>query len=142
MNSTKQAKIRRFYSLLDKTGLKESKDDLLENYNATSVTVLSDTDLDELINYLNKRLEFGNLKDYQWAIFNKENQQHMYLLSLCIQFGWTSWNEARQRNVADLGRLGNWIKKYSAVKKPLIAQTKEDLQSTLYQFEQMVVKQY
>lgn len=54
-----------------------------------------------------------------WAFFNKDNEQHKYILSLLIQMGW-SQQHPKYGEVADMARLSNFLKsKKSPVPKPL-----------------------
>lgn len=108
---------------------------IVAGYGAKSTKELSEEALDELIQWLN-----GNGKDYRFALFDNRNQQHRYLLSLCQQFGWVVYDERRGRMLADLNRLGSWIRNRGHVKKPLKDQTTKEVSKTIYQFEQMLDK--
>ncbi|MCF8327165.1 MAG: hypothetical protein K9I29_02640 [Bacteroidales bacterium] len=110
---------------------------IVSGYGVKSTKELSEDALDELIAWLN-----GNGKDYRFALFDNTNQQHRYLLSLCQQFGWVVFDEHRGRTIADLNRLGSWIRSRGHVKKPLRKQNVEELSTTIYQFEQMVKKHF
>ncbi len=72
------------------------------------------------------KLRFGNCTWAHYALFNKENKQHMRLISECMAAGWTKWHNNKQ--VADLERLGRWIGDgYCPVNKPLMNMTSLDL---------------
>lgn len=44
-----------------------------------------------------------------WAVFDKENQKHKYILSLLMQLGWSKAHD-KYGTVADLSRLSNFLK--------------------------------
>jgi hypothetical protein len=135
-------KIQRFHAMLDKCKLKEQKRNILNGQGVESTKDLSEMQLDGLIAWLNSMLQWSEFKDHQFATFDMSNKSHMYLLSLCQEYGWTVWNEKMQREVSDLNKLGAWIRKCSAVKKPLLQQDNADVRKTIYQFAQMVKKHF
>jgi hypothetical protein len=138
-------RIKIFHALLNKEGLMERKADILAGEGVESTKQLSISQMDGLIEWLNglgKNQDYSGLKDHQWALFNIDNRQHRYILSLCQQLGWQIWNTKYDRFVADLDHLGKWLKIYSNVKKPLMKQTRNELERTVYQFEQMVEKHF
>lgn len=139
---TNAKKIQRFHALLHRANLMQQKRNILNGYGVESTKDLSDFELDGLIAWLEGETKWGSLKDYQWALFDKNNQQHKYLLHLCQEFGWTVFDERRGRTVADLNRLGKWMRNRSKVRKPLKQQNTKDLHVTIYQFEQMVKKHF
>jgi hypothetical protein len=59
-----------------------------------------------------------------WAKFDKKNERHKYILSLCIQYGW--WKKSGKYNrIADLDKLNAWMHSdRNPVKKAL-----EDMES-------------
>lgn len=72
-----------------------------------------------------------------WAVFNKDNQQHRYILSLCIQMGWSVTSE-RYGEVADLNRLSNWLKSnLSPIVKPLKDMEPNELSKIVSALESM-----
>ena len=76
---------------------------------------------------------------HHWALFNKDNKQHKYILSLAIQIGWTTIYKGRVQ--ADLTKLGTWLNSpKSAVRKRIKEMTKEELQLTIFQLEQILAK--
>lgn len=80
--------------------------------------------------------------DYQWGQFDKFNGQHSYVLSLCIQLGWST-NHPRYGYVADLNRLSDWLKgSRSPVQKPLRSMTKEECSKVISALEQMTIKKH
>lgn len=80
--------------------------------------------------------------DYDWAHFDKFNAQHAYLLSLCIQAGWTI-RHAKYGYVANLKRLSDWLKSERCpVRKPLKSMSKQETSKVIYAFEQVVKTKY
>lgn len=135
-------KVQRFHALLDKCNLKDQKTNILNGQGVESTLDLSEKQLDGLNWWLESQLKYVELKDYQFATFNLSNKQHKYILSLCQEYGWTVYDEKRKRTIADLNKLGKWIRHSSQCKKPLQQQTTKELQTTVYAFEQMVKKHF
>ena len=134
---------RRIYGKLDGLGLKDDKENIVWNFTAGRTSHLSEMDEEELFSLLEKLGGYINNSDnLTFARFDKSNKQHMYLLSMCMQLGWSVYNNSVNRNVADLVRLGRWIKNFGAIKKPLLEQSKQELQKTVYQMEQMLAKHF
>lgn len=131
-----------FHALLHHCNLMDQKANILTGQGVESTKDLTLVQLDGLIAWLNSLLKWSKLKDYQFATFERNNKSHMYLLSLCQEYGWAVFNQKLNREVADLNKLGAWIRKCSAAKKPLLQQDTRELQKTVYQFEQMVKKHY
>lgn len=78
-----------------------------------------------------------------WAIFSAVNAQHIRLLSVVQEKGWTVWNEKLKRQVADLHRVSEFLKSAkSPVKKPLKEMTKREVSKIIYAFESMTKKEY
>lgn len=78
-------------------------------------------------------------KYYKYAFFDKHNQQHKYILSLCQQLGWTK-EHPKHGQVADLERLGQFIALDCKHKIELMKQSPEQVQTTIYQLEQVLIK--
>ncbi|OGX23353.1 MAG: hypothetical protein A3K54_00110 [Omnitrophica WOR_2 bacterium RBG_13_44_8] len=134
---------RRIYGKLDSLGLKDEKENIVFSFTSGRTSHLSDMEPEELISLLDRLSGNINNNDYlNYGKFDKNNKQHTYLLSMCMQLGWTVFNKNVQRNVADIVRLGRFIMHFGAIKKPLIEQSKQELQTTVYQFEQMVSKHF
>jgi hypothetical protein len=134
---------RRIYGRLEGLGLKEEKENIVFSFTAGRTSHLSAMSDEELYSLLEKLSpNQSNNENLAWARFDKKNKQHLYLLSMCIQLGWSVYNANVGRNVADLVRLGRWIKNFGAIKKPLLEQTRQELQKTVYQMEQMVTKHF
>ena len=135
-------KRHRFHALMAKCNLMEQKRNILNGQGVESTLDLDEMQLDGLISWLDCQLQWSELKDYQFATFNFNNHQHRYLLSMCQEYGWTVFDHKRGRTIADLSKLGGWIRSSSQCKKPLQQQTGKELQTTVYQFEQMVKKHF
>jgi hypothetical protein len=134
---------KRIYARLESIGMKEEKEDIVFSFTAGRTSHLSAMDDEELLSLLEKLGgHVTNTDNLNWGRFDYKNKQHMYLLSMCQQLGWVIHNQKLGRNVADLTRLGRWIKNFGSVKKPLIDQDPRELQQTVYQMEQMVTKHF
>ncbi len=134
---------RKLFAKFAELGI-DTREDLIFNFTCgrtQSMRKLATWEMGELLDRLGGTQKSSS-NDFQWARFDSGNRQHMYLLSLCYQYGWTRYSEKRQQTVADLNRLGRWIRLYSQVKKPLLEQDVRETQKTIYQFEQMVTKYY
>jgi hypothetical protein len=115
--------------------------DLIATYTGspdkTSVKQLSFDQANALIDRLGGR----PVKDDNWAYFDKENKQHLHILSLLYQLGWTTYS-AQRGNVPDLHHLSNWLKSNRApVRKKLKEMTPKELTKTIGALEQMILKQ-
>lgn len=77
-----------------------------------------------------------------WAFFDKNNQQHRTILSLCRQAQWVK-PHSRFGEVADLERLHRFLKSdKSPVKKPLKEMTKQELSKIIIALEGIVKHRY
>ncbi|MBU2923026.1 hypothetical protein KO504_16880 [Winogradskyella psychrotolerans] len=77
-----------------------------------------------------------------WAYFNKDNQQHKYILSLMLQLGWSNIHPTCGE-VADMYRLSSFLKsKRSPVPKPLQEMTPAETSKLISCLESMVTKSY
>lgn len=102
-----------------------------------STTELSHAEANQLIASLGgKPIPYDN-----WAWFDKTNTKHTYILSLCIQYGWRSPGTSG-KIIADLGRLSEWLKSHSPVKKPLKKMTPVEVSKVIAALEQMEIKKY
>lgn len=134
---------RRIYGQLEKLGLKEEKENIVFSFTSGRTSHLSAMEPEEMISLLDKLQGNQGNNDYLvYGKFDKSKKQHMYILSMCMQLGWSVYNRNVGRNVADLVRLGRFIMHFGAIKKPLSEQSKEELQKTVYQFEEMVRKHF
>lgn len=82
-----------------------------------------------------------------WSFFDPESSQQMYILSLCIQYGWQKQHPKTGRTVADLGRLDRWLRGtaksgQSPVKKPLAKMSGHELSIVISALENMVTKKH
>lgn len=75
-----------------------------------------------------------------WAVFDSNSQKHLYILSLLRQNGWIKMLPETGKEVADMGRLSNWLKsKKSPVVKPLQNMNAEETSKIIVALENMVV---
>lgn len=93
-------------------------------------------------NKLINRLGGKPAVDYDWAHFDKFNSQHAYLLSLCIQAGW-SISHPKYGYVANLKRLSDWLKSERCpVRKPLKTMTKQETSKVIFALEKIIKTKY
>lgn len=102
-------------------------------------TCASDADNARVANSCQQSIE---IPDYKYGLFDITNKQHRTILSLVQSLGHNVWNSRYGRYVADLAWLGAWIKKYAKYKKPLLEQTKKELQVTIEQLGRVVDTHY
>lgn len=77
-----------------------------------------------------------------WANFDTNNTQHRYILSLCIQKGWTKQSQ-KYGQIADLNKLSNFLKsKRCPVRKPLMQMDKTECSKIISCLESMTLKHY
>tara|TARA_Y100001963_G_C6665966_1_gene392747 strand:+ start:113 stop:538 length:426 start_codon:yes stop_codon:yes gene_type:complete len=75
-----------------------------------------------------------------WAVFDSNSQRHRYILSLLMQNGWIKMLPETGKEVADMGKLSNWLKsKKSPVVKPLQNMSAEETSKIIVALENMVV---
>lgn len=73
-----------------------------------------------------------------WAVFEKGNKKHSYILSLMRQLEWTKPHE-RYGNVADMSKLSSFLKsKRSPVVKPLQDMNAEETSKVIVALENIV----
>lgn len=96
---------------------------------------LTTYEADEVIYFLKngKNLKFGT-----YAIFDGNNHQHRYILSLAQQLGWQTFNKKLNKNVADLESLGSWLRKYGYLHKPLKQYNPSELPKLVTQLENVL----
>ena len=80
-----------------------------------------------------------------WSYFDKSNTKQKYILSLCIQYGWSKPHHVTGHEVADLGALDSWLRGKSTigqspVKKPLQEMQSSELSKVITALEAMVTK--
>lgn len=77
-----------------------------------------------------------------WAYFDKENNQHRLILSLCRQAQWVKPHN-RFGEVVDLESLQDFLKSNkSPVNKPLKSMTKQELSKIIIALEGIVNHKY
>ena len=77
-----------------------------------------------------------------WAYFDKENNQHRLILSLCRQAQWVK-PHSRFGEVVDLERLQVFLKSVkSPVNKPLKSMTRQELSKIIIALEGIVNHKY
>jgi hypothetical protein len=136
--STTVNKIRVFHAMLAKADLMTQKETILSSYDVQSTKQLTEKQLDELIDWLNQQLNGKAVAGREWLMFDARNSQHMYILSLCHQIGWVRFDERRGRHIADMNSLASWLKTKSRHKLPILKQSREQLQDTIYQLEKVL----
>ena len=77
----------------------------------------------------------------KFGYFDIKNTQHRYLLSLCRQIGWIIFNKKLGYMVADIERLGSWLKTTGYLKKPLKKYESKELPKLVAQFEKLLTNQ-
>ena len=68
--------------------------------------------------------------------FDCKNRQHVYILSMLHQIGWTK--VIKGRTVGDMVPFGHWLQKYSPIKLPLTQMGVKQTQKVIYAFEEYV----
>lgn len=77
-----------------------------------------------------------------WAVFNIENKQHKYILSLLLQLGWSN-PHPKYNEIADMNRLSKFLKsKKSPVQKPLQDMDSKETSKLISCLESMITKTY
>ena len=83
-----------------------------------------------------------NQSTSNWALFDKNNQQHLMLLAQLRTLQWTV-SHPRHGEVADLERLSDFLKSCeSPVKKPLKSMEPHEVSKIIECFKSMVRKKY
>jgi hypothetical protein len=82
-----------------------------------------------------------------WSFYDQNNQQHRYVLSLCMQYGWRKLHKVTGKTVADLGALDKWLRGkhkigQSPILKPLNLMHTDELSKVIHALEQMVNKKH
>jgi hypothetical protein len=104
------------------------------DYHRSSTRQLTYFEAEEIIYFL----KTGNRSTWaHYAIFDKHNKQHLYLLSLAHQKGWTQYSDKLHKMVADLESLGSWLRKYGYLHKPLKQYTAGELPKLITQFSKI-----
>lgn len=138
--TTKQ--IKQIHTLLPAhiKGNPEAKEDLIyqftQNENKLSTKDLTYQQANDLIVSLNGKIASTPISQY--GRFDRNNKQHLYLLSLCRQMGWVVFNKKQNKLFADIDRLGEWLKTTGYLKKPLMSYDSSELPKLVKQFEQVL----
>ena len=93
----------------------------------------------------NRILEKNGITPHKYhfrAQFDKKNERHKYILSLCIQYGWSK-RSGKYGTVADLDKLNEWMySKLCPVQKTLKKMTNDQLTKVIGALESMTKKKY
>ena len=141
MNTITYPQIKQIFKLLPKKAAtdKEIRADFVASFTdgrTDSVKELTRDEADLMICTLS-----GSYSHF--AAFDKNNKQHMAVLNLCYELGWTSFNKRLNRHTADLGKLGAFISsKKSPVRKPLMEMTKQEVSKLIYALENILKYNY
>ena len=107
----------------------------------TSKTSLNDLSYEQAT----KIIEQQTGKPYKgenFTEFDKNNQRHKFLLSLCIQYGWRKSSQ-QYGAIANLDKLNDWMHTpVCPVNKPLKEMTNDELTKVIGALEQMTKKKY
>ena len=136
-----KSQIQRIHALLP-TVIKNDADQkaaLVQQYtgdwNKTSTKDLTLNQANELI----VRLGGQAIKYENWAFFDFKNGKHKYILSLCLQNGWSVFSQKYQKEIADTYRLSEFLKSdKSPVKKPLNKMTSTEVSKLIYVLEKIM----
>lgn len=113
----------------------EIKEALVHQYSNGRTTTSTELTLDEASRLI------SSLKSH-WARFKKSKRQHMYIVSLVRQLGWTQPNE-RYGIIADMDRLSDFLKsKKNPVRKPLQDMNTKELSVLINCLESMLGKKF
>lgn len=107
-------------------------------YNLETSKDLTQYQAMDVIQFLKTGKQPDNIK---WAYFDKDNAQHMNVLSQCITYGWSEVK--RGKVVADLNRLGSWLKSFrSPIQKPLLEMETKELTTIINALKGMIKSKY
>ena len=122
----------------------DSRDDKLEflsgfaGYNLKTSKQLLQHQAIDVIQFLKTGRRPDNIS---WAYFDKNNAQHMNVLSHCITYGWHEIKNGK--SVASLNSLGGWLKSFrSPVQKPLLNMNPTELTTIINALRGMIKKKY
>jgi hypothetical protein len=75
------------------------------------------------------------------AVFDKDNERHKYILSLCMQYGWSTTK--RRITIADLDKLNTWMHSQRCpVQKKLKDMNNDELTKFIGALEGMVKSKF
>jgi hypothetical protein len=143
MKPSTKAQRQHIYSLCNFN--KELKEDILfQFFGSTEKPITSTKELSfEQANTIIKHLGAQpHVENADFLRFNKEYAQHRYILSLCLQIGWSEQHKVHGK-VADLKALATWlVSERAPVRKPLPKQSTVELSKTIAALENMIKKHY
>jgi hypothetical protein len=103
---------------------------------ASSTKELTSSEADSLIASLR-----GNYSHF--AFFDKNNKQHLAVLNICYDLGWTSYNRLLGRSTADLNKLGTFIASARCpVRKKLLSMTRQECSKLITALEGILKSNY
>jgi hypothetical protein len=108
------------------------------NESKTSTNDLTHAQANRIIQHLGgKPIVYEN-----WAYFDNNKASHRQMLSLCMQYGWSTPHPTRGE-IANLGALSEWLKsKRSPVNKKLQDMTPNEVSKIITALEGMVKSKY
>lgn len=106
-------------------------------FHIESVKDLSELQARELIYFFNT----GKPMDHSsWGYFDKRNNQHKTVLSICHQLGWV---QEENPNFVDLHRLGGFLKSNrSPVKMPLKEMSSNEVSKIIFALQNIIKTTY
>jgi hypothetical protein len=135
-----QVKHKRLYALLNEKRLMDQRHQLFQAYSGNRTDnskELQEREVDELIRFLQAYSLGGKQIDYK-TNFQKGDKMRKRILSLCYEYGWTKWNNAKGRETVDFEKLNGWMIKYSYLHKRLNQYSYSELPALVTQFESVI----
>lgn len=130
--------IKSIHILLAKKDLIDVKKDYLHHwYGVDSTKSLSYDQANDMIKQLGGE-PYVNYEHIKYGRFTAGNSQHYTMLNLAIEIGWTTIHPNTRRMIANIERMGGWIKQYGYLHKPLNQYTASELPKLIHQFKQVV----
>lgn len=128
---------RKFYMLLRKANATEQKAELVERFTEGRTSSSREMTTEE-ITRANKYIEFmiGGVEPSD--DFKKGERMRKRIMSLCHQYGYTKFDEAKGAHVVDLDRLDAWMIKYGYLHKSLNSYKYKELPRLVEQFQKVV----
>lgn len=132
---------KKLFAMLKQLGLVESRADVVFNFTGGRTSSVKEMSGEEVIGLTNALEKNTKITDREFAMFDKHNHRHLYILSLAMQLGWTCVDHRSGSTVADLNILGKWIRSDKcAVRIPLRNMTAAQYSKVIYQLEQILLK--
>ena len=106
----------------------------------TSLSQCTDEEAVLIYYVLKSGADVNDVTNAHFAAFDSNRKQHLAVLSLCRQLGWTSPLEGIKRGVfADAERLGSFINSpKSPVQKPLLLMHREECSKLIHALENIL----